>query len=281
MRRSKVIRVRIGSICLWLAGVLASGVVAVLFGLGERGPQFWVALSAMPLFYTLAWWLKGRGGVYVEMYAPVALDNQQAQRLYAKHGLIVLVGLYRPHQGSRAQGLSPQQHLDYARRCDYQPLDLPKSTLGTAIAAVKAHSTRLEHCWFVTTTSLGNQPSALDFIPVLEKYLKDQVSSKCQYHYGPNYAITFRENDLSVSEMTRSLVNGIFDEARKEHQIGSLEIVCDYTSCPRSMALGMILACLAKDRDVQFVGARYDDQGRPVGDLFPILYRFSPVVEKE
>jgi len=110
----------------------------------------------------------------------------------------------------------------------------------------------------------------------LARYLKDRVAPDCVYHHGPEYSATFRADDLMVCEATKDLTERILSEAESEHELRAPDVACDFSSCPRNMALGMILACLDGRRDVQFVGTDYDEAGNPTGGLFPIVYRFHP-----
>jgi len=85
---------------------------------------------------TAAWRLGKRRLVHAETRVPLKLDTEDRRRQYAKRGLIVLVGVFRPNRGSRAESLPVEERLALAERGDYTGLDLPNSNLALAIAAV-------------------------------------------------------------------------------------------------------------------------------------------------
>jgi len=253
-----------------------------------------------------------RGGVQAALYTPVRIDTDERRTRYAKRGLILLVGLYRPQPNSPAAELGPGDWLSLAQEGDYGSLHLEKSNLHLAIEAVQAHAIRLEHCWILATASSGTppapkaledtdrgsgadvrsfllvtedshqvrapwRPGSYDYVPVLVEYLRKNnlVSANCKFHHGTDYNLNFDVDDVSVSEETRRVVDRIFEEA-KRLGLGARDMAADISSCPRNMVLGMVLACLDKERDVQFIGTNYDANGMPVGGLVPILYTFSP-----
>lgn len=274
------------SICSFVAVVVLLGLLLNhASGLATAGPGdrprlvAWIRWEAVTLAVVgvLAVVTRPRRGTRVNLYTPLRLDAPDRRRRYAKRGLIVLVGLYRPQPGSPAAKLGPADWLPLAQQLDWKSLDLPRSNLNLAIEAVRAHADRLEHCWLLATASRNGQPGSYDYVPVLEKYLRDNaiVPPDCQFHHGPEYNISFRIDDVSVSEETRRVVERVFDEAGKLG-LRPRDVAADFTSCPRNMVLGMVLACLDEERDVQFMGTDYDADGSQVGDLVPILYSFAP-----
>ncbi len=249
-----------------------------------------------------------RGGIQAALY-PVKIDTDKRRTRYAKRALIVVVVLFRPQPDSPAAKLSPEDWLSLAQKLDYQSLHLDKSNLDLAIKAVQADATRLEHCWLLATASSGTppapkapedtevgsgarmqfllrdvgalwRPGSYDYVPVLVEYLlkNNLVSANCEFHHGTDYNLSFDVDDVSVSEETRRVVDRIFEEA-KRLGLGARDMAADISSCPRNMVLGMVLACLDEERDVQFMGTNYDANGMPVGGLVPILYTFSPRME--
>ena len=78
---------------------------------------------------------------------------------------------------------------------------------------------------------------------------------------------------------TYDLVRRIYRQAAGEFGIAAKDIIADFTGCPRSMTLGLILACLSVDRNIQLMGTRYDAAGKPIGQLIPIIFSFEPVLQ--
>jgi hypothetical protein len=127
----------------------------------------------------------------------------------------------------------------------------------------------------LTTTGrevAGSRPYA----PLLAAYLRQQ-GLKCKFHYGQPYCISLDDDALVLSK-TYDQVQHIFQQAARLG-LNPQELVADITTGVRSMTLGMVLACLNGDQDVEFIGTHYDAQGRPVGDLFPIIFSFEPTLE--
>ncbi len=207
---------------------------------------------------------------------PRTLRTEDEKKRNANRGLIVFVSLYRPIKGAPPAGAGDKQWLDAAGRLDYRSLDLENSNLGTAINAVVGHAPKLEHCWLIGTTSTDPaQPGSLDYEPVLIRFLTDQKKLTCEFHSGPEYAIPL-DDDALVCPKTYDLVKRIYKRAKEEHKIETGDMIADFTGCPRSMTLGLILACLSTDQNIQLMGTRYDGSGRPVGPAIPIIFTFEP-----
>jgi hypothetical protein len=233
-------------------------VLAALFGLGA----LWVQSRPHP--------------AQAIMRSPVTLRTPVDRRTHARRGLIVFVSLYRP-MGKDGSQLPPDEWVKAAQAGDYTALDLPHSNLFPAITSITSHQHRLEHCWLIATAGNSQQPGSVTYAPVLARYLQEEAGLTDCHFYGAesdSLAVSL-DDDALVASKTRDLVNRIF---RQAEQLGlqDREIAADFTGCPRSMALGMFLACLDRNRDIQFVGTHYDDQGRPTGDLFPVLFAFEP-----
>ncbi|MCA9968044.1 MAG: hypothetical protein KC423_27550, partial [Anaerolineales bacterium] len=88
-----------------------------------------------------------------------------------------------------------------------------------------------------------------------------------------NLVISLQDDILSAQHIHK-IVHDIYRQARAAG-LSENDLVADITGGFRSLPLGMTLACLDKERIIQFVGTAYDENGRPTGDLFPILFTFE------
>jgi len=147
------------------------------------------------------------------------------------------------------------------------------------IEAITSHSSRLTHCWLIgTSTTDLTRPASQLFIPALVEYLRRERHLQCEFHVGPAYDVPL-DDDALVFNKTLDLLRRIFDETHGAG-ISPSELIADFTSGIRSMTLGMILACLDGERDIEMVGTHYDSQGNWIGQTFPIVFSFEPVLQK-
>jgi hypothetical protein len=152
------------------------------------------------------------------------------------------------------------------------------------IQAVEAHARRLTHCWLITTLThdpetgqVNEGQSSLTYAPLVERYLRETLNLKeCHFHSGERYALTVERDDALLADRARALVEQIYAEAaQKEIGLKDREIAADITGGMRSVAMGVIMACLDKRRVVQFIGSAYDAHGQPVGKPLPILLKYT------
>jgi hypothetical protein len=206
------------------------------------------------------------------------LRTDEEKRRSANRGLITFVSLYRPIKGKPPAGDSDIDWVNAARAMEYKKLDLENSNLATAINAAVGHASRLEHCWLIGTISTDlHQPGSIDYEPALVEFLKKEKNLACEFHSGPEYAIAL-DDDALVCTKTYDLVRRLYRQAASDFKIAPSDMIADFTGCPRSMTLGLILACLSVDKNIQLMGTRYDGAGRPVGQPVPIIFSFEPLL---
>lgn len=260
-----------------IAGVLFGLVLDVLVNqlMAAGGWLLTAVLVLAGVFGIAAIWLRIQPKpIVVRMESPITLRHPADRSAYARRGLIVFVSLYQPQAGSPAESLSVEQRLQAAGSGDYATLDLLHSNLATAIKSVVSHRSRLEYCWLIgTTAAAGDQVGSLPFVKPLVSYLEDVEGIQCRFYADESLTIPL-DDDALVASKTQARVTRIFQEA-DALQLAEQEMVADFSGCPRSMALGMILACVDRNRDIQFVGTHYDDRAQPVGDSYPILFAFE------
>lgn len=257
---------------------IIGNVVTTAVPLRQALPILGVASMALGLVLL---WLAPRDEPAATIEARTLRTPEERQR-YAQRGLIVFVSLYHPIAG---EGRSPTElghratWIQAAQARDVERLDLPRSNLAPAIGAILAHASRLEHCWLISTMSAdGHQPGSLAYVPVLEAYVRRQGLS-CTFHSGPDYAVAL-DDDALVCTKTYDLVRHIYQEASR-YGLDASDLVADFTGCPRSMTLGLVLACLSVDRNIQLMGTRYDAAGRPLGPLVPMVFSYDAVVNRQ
>jgi len=169
-----------------------------------------------------------------------------------------------------------EERLAAVERLDFERLNVRESNLQPTLEAILSHAGRLEHCWLLATRG-EEVAGSLPYARLLAEYLSTSEGVRCQFHYGEEYTISLNDDALVLNK-TYDQVRQVFREAA-QLDIPPREMVADITTGVRSMTLGMVLACLDRDQDIEFVGTHYDAQGRPVGNLFPIIFSFEPVMQ--
>jgi hypothetical protein len=215
-------------------------------------------------------------GIDVAIQIPQTIRSPEEAKQYARRGFVGFVPLYTPKRGTAADSLSVEQRKEAVEALDFDRLQVRDSNLQPTIEAIVSHASQLEQCWLLATRG-DDVPGSLPYAPLLAEYLRQRERVNCQFHYGEAYTISLDDDALVLSK-TYDQVRRVFREAT-EKRISRRDIVADITTGVRSMTLGMVLACLDRDQDIEFVGTRYNEKGTPKGDLFPIIFSFEPFLE--
>lgn len=271
----------LNTIIPFLAGICLTIVLDWLTALvsgGSRVVQVTVVTLAVVLGLVSVW-LEQRRQVLKTTFQPPKTRRTPIERMtHARRGLIAFVSLYNPLINPMCLGnrLSVDERIAAARAGDYEALDFEKSNLATIITTINSHAAKLEHCWLIATAD-GAQPGSEVYVAALVRYLQERKGLTCRFHVGPAHTIPL-DDDVLVAIKTYEMVEAIFDKA---HALGvsDQEMVADFSGCPRSMTLGLFAACIDGKRSVQFAGTRYDAAGKPTGEIFPIVYDFSPRID--
>ena len=241
-------------------------------------PIIAVAFVGTLLVSIYLWWRNpSRVGLNIRPVRTLRMEAEKHQS--ARRGLIAFVSLYRPGHESQASKKT-EDWVAAAAQQDYRALDLSHSNLATTIEAITSHVNRLEHCWLVGTTATDPRtPGSSIYIPALIEYLRHERGLKCEFHHGPECNLPL-DDDALVFTKTLDLIRNIFVQVEEDKETGlqAKEMIADFTSGTRSMTLGMILACLDGDRDIQMIGTHYDAAGNWEGPPFPIIFSFEPVL---
>jgi len=215
-------------------------------------------------------------GIDVAIKCPVTIRTEQESLAYARRGFICFVPIYTPKRGSPADHLSAEERQLAIETRNFDLLKLEESNLYPTIKAILTHASRLEYCWVLATIG-KTSPGSLPFAGLLVDYLTQRYGVRCRFFYGQAYAIPLDEDAL-VLQKTYRMVKDVLAEAERMN-LDHREVVADFTTGFRSMTLGMILACLDGDQDLEFIGTRYNDLGLQTGDLLPIIFGFEPHLE--
>lgn len=262
-----------------LAG-LSFGIILSVFAnwLSAQGSALlpWVlGVAVVSGVISLIVMLKKPAGGGVVIRSPRTIRSPEEAQHYARRGFIGFVPLYTPKPGTAAAALTPEARSAAVEALDFERLQLLESNMQPTIEAILTHTSRLEHCWLLATQNPDGGGS-IRYANLLVEYLKGRELT-CQFHQGSDYTIAM-DDDALILTKTYDQVRRVFEQAGRLG-LTSRDIVADITTGVRSMSLGMTLACLDGDKDVEFVGTRYDERGRPAGELFPIIFSFEPLLE--
>jgi hypothetical protein len=259
-----------GMLTNWLTGEANLRALPYLVGV-------WLVLGSLAMFLTL----RATSDISVRMGLPTIIRSNEEQTRLARKGVIVFVSLYTPSKGSKAEKLTIEERLAAARAHDYETLDLMNSNLKPSIQAVVTHASAIKVCWLITTTAQQKDlAGSLPYVEMLVAFLKEKHGLGCVIYRGTEYAIML-DDDALVCKRTYDMVRRIYRDARRNFGLSPSEIVADFTSGFRSMTLGMILGTLAYDRDIQFMGTRYDALGRQGKELYPVIFPYTPTLESD
>lgn len=214
-------------------------------------------------------------GIEVAIRSPLTIRTETEARQYARRGFVGFVPLYKAKRDTAAAQLTAEARAAAVEAGDFDCLQVEDSNLQPTIEAILRHASRLEHCWLLATDGPAGRGSA-PYAPLLARYLREKKGLTCRFYYGAAYTISLDDDALVLSK-TYDQVQSILKQA---HRLGLLprEVVADITTGFRSMTLGIVLACLDGDQDLEFVGTHYNQFGQPEGALFPIIFSFEPTL---
>lgn len=221
--------------------------------------------------------LFGKKKIKVDMKVDInRIDNEKHKN--AKKGIILIMSLYSS-RSEKTKHLTGEEIKDALTMKDYTALDIENSNLGHGITSILTHADKLEHCWIIGSCAKdSNTPCSIDYEETFIEYLKKEKDLTCQFHCGDYYAVPL-DDDALICNKAYQITNDIFLEAKKQYKLNPKDIIVDVTGGIKSMNLGLILASLHKDRDIQIIGNRYDDKGRLIGEPYPVKIHFKPKIK--
>ena len=128
---------------------------------------------------------------------------------------------------------------------------------AAAPAAVEHHldADALQILWLIAS------PGTLAVAESLASDYRDQLVA---VRWGEDYLV-----DPDRVEDTYNLVTRIFEREARTYELEPRQIIADITGGMKPMTAGMTLACLAHNRDMQYMMALRDDKGEPRRDVPP------------
>jgi len=132
---------------------------------------------------------------------------------------------------------------------------LVSGTKGTAPAAIEYHikAGTLQVLWLIASAQT---------LAVAESLARDYRDKMPAIRWGEDYRV-----DPDRVEDTYALVTRIFEREAAIHKMGPQQIIADITGGMKPMTAGMTLACLAHNRDMQYMMAVRDEKGEPRRDV--------------
>lgn len=207
-------------------------------------------------------------------YNQIVLRSTEEEYENARQGLVVVAPLY-PTPGKIEE---KKKYVLLAKQGDYSWMDFENSNFAHVIKAVKINQEKVRHCWIMSTASSEDLLGSDVFVPALINYLQNKEKVHCEFHLCNSVEI---KDDSSVTEKTRRAIERIFIEAR-HLGLDDSQVIVDCTGGPRSMTLGIFLACLDGKTDIQFIGSKYNENGKAEGPTIPMVTNFSvKTIEKD
>jgi hypothetical protein len=145
---------------------------------------------------------------------------------------------------------------------------LVSSHKATAPAAIEYHldEETLQVLWLIASSQ------TLAVAGELAERYRGRINAIC---WGEDYRV-----DPDRVEYTYNLVQRIFEQESLDRKLAPQEIIADITGGMKPMTAGMALACLAHNRDMQYMVSVRDESGEPRRDVPPepvkIDTRFMP-----
>lgn len=267
------------ALAVFLSGILVSILTDIVKNTGIP------VIAAIAVLALIAWivsiLLPRQRRFNVIIKSPQTITSPEEEKRYARQVFVGFVPLFTP-QSAAVKQLAKEAKEEYdnaIKNLDFDRLDLEESNFQPTIKAIVSHKSKLKHCWLLATT--GTSPTSVGSLAhaeLLTEYLKQRHGVTCEFHFGQEYSISLDEDSLVLSK-TYDLIQRVFQEIPREFEF--TQVVADITTGFRSMTLGMILACLDEERDIEFVGTKYDENGKPDGSLKPTIFSFHPQMRQE
>lgn len=203
-----------------------------------------------------------------------------------RRGLIILTSRFEPGEKRIKDQIPPNSDRQARQEAingllgqaiqnnDTQSLALNNSNLFQAIRAVRAHAEptpgaqgNLAYVWLLSTA--GSTQSAQVLALELEQQfpqLKGRIFHASLADHGYLEIPGQDSDNKELIGRTKEAVTQIFASAEKE-QLKPNQLVADVTGGFKTMTIGLTLACLARDRDIQYVSGVPEDP--------PTIYTFE------
>ncbi|HEY6137623.1 MAG TPA: hypothetical protein VI670_07655 [Thermoanaerobaculia bacterium] len=155
---------------------------------------------------------------------------------------------------------------------DFVGLRLSRKTgsVGHTIRAIETYPS-LKEVYLITTVTSARGARAV------QRYVKEALRWACTVVADPEHQLAL-ENDSQVTADAYDIAKRILEKCRKGDRRATQTLV-DVTGGTRSIQVGVLLACLGRNQDIQLIGSPYDAAGDPITtDSFPIIVHFEPEI---
>lgn len=270
---------------------MLSGALGVLAGLmlsifsdwiiqGQKISLIWILAGVLLTLSVVLFIIRLRHpftDIDVAIKSPKIIRSDEQRKDYARRGFIGFTPLFKPARDSSAINLSSEDRKTAIENGDFDKLDIEHSNLLPTIQAITQHAGKLKYCWLLTTTSKNPEESTHSTASLLAKYLRTQKGlTRCDFQISKIYDIQMGDDALVLSN-TFDRIKSVFAQAARMG-LSPQDVIVDFSTGTRSMMLGMILASLTGDRDIQFMGTHYGEDGLPKpNELYPIIFSFEPL----
>lgn len=190
----------------------------------------------------------------------------------------IIIATFSGYPGRLVPHLTPDELKGALASADLERLPLSPATqsIGQTVRLIDTYRDSLTELFLITTISKTGS-SSFESLPLLKKYA-EQHNPGLIIHGEKELAVSLDE-DTQVAESAHAVARRIFDRLQREKRYdpdGSA-ILVDVTGGPRSMTVGVLLACLRPEQDLHLVGSRYDAAGNPdPASSFPMVIHFEP-----
>lgn len=217
---------------------------------------------------------------------PDIYPDQNSQDQAARKGLVILLSVFSYFDSKK---FTQAQLTELIKNKDYKALELHDTKLtnfGHSIKAIKAHLSKLDHLWIITTKISDNKGTASKtYLPLFREYLENELFKvkKFEIHDQECYAVECKDDSL-ICKKTFEKLQDIYKELNKtEIKLKRKDIIVDVTGGLTAMKVGAILATLQKDQDIQLIGGKYDKMGKLIGgdSSYPIKIGYNPSLKSE
>jgi hypothetical protein len=150
---------------------------------------------------------------------------------------------------------------------DFIGLKLSASSLsvGHTIRAIGKYPS-LKAAYLITTPTSERGSRAV------QRYVAESLQRACKVIADASTHLSL-ENDAQVTRDAYERTKGLLES------LGRARTLVDVTGGMRSIQVGVLLACLGRNQDVQLIGSPYDDAGNPIThESFPVVIHFEPEI---
>jgi uncharacterized membrane protein len=112
--------------------------------------------------------------------------------------------------------------------------------IGQTCRAIKHHLGKLEACWLLCTRDVGEGKELVEYF--IKKFSSRTVKVKTIPLESPNKI-----------ESVHKAINEIYVKDIKEVNLNETEVIADVTGGTTIMSSAMTLACISRDRDIEYV----------------------------